>query len=761
MLKILRKATVFILVMVICLTIPLTAFAEKDDPIENEEPVLSSDAVDAPNGEIAVPMPVPEPVVGGGGGASASNEESMETALIAVRRLINLDEDIYTNFNYYSSYTNYETREGLIWTFEWQSQDDGFVYARAAADGTLLEYRLYNWQAVRYGFADVEKETAIKKADEFIKAANPDTYTYYKTPADTSISIHGSDYNFSYAAEVNGLPFNAASISVSVNKFSGDIVGYSTRNINPARYVFEAAEPIIGEEAAISAYAEKIGLSLEYRSNFDYQKGEIKVYPAYTFNSFGDRFINAKTGEVAEYVYDRGVAVEYNEEALMSDAAPAPAEAEADAGGFGRQNLTPAELEALERVSTLITPEQALENLLEIMEMTDLNLDSFDQHDISLRREYFDKSRFAYDIRLWSYSARDGIADGAIYSISGKVDADSGRVLAFNYASESSYARGSNEQPAIDSEKAQGIAEDFLKKHAPDEFVKTELDTERSRLHIPLPRWGGGYNFNYTRYVNDIPYRDNAIRVTVEPDTGKITSYSLDWFTNVTFPSVSNVLTQEAALTAFVDQNGYSVFYITIGDGKTALVYDFASHWMVDPFTGKALNYDGEPRTDADTEIPDYSDVKGHWSEPYVNRLLDNGVFLWGGAFEPNKKMTQSEFLDYIMLSGSSSPIMPLYEGGSSNPIISDADRDKIVTKQTAARIMVDYLNYGEIAKESKWFVYPFNDSADESLKGYITIAHILGIVGGDGGGNFNATSDITHAQAAVMLHNIIARAGA
>jgi hypothetical protein len=47
---------------------------------------------------------------------TASPEESMETALIAVKTLINIDDDIFTDFSYSSSFSNFETREGLVWT---------------------------------------------------------------------------------------------------------------------------------------------------------------------------------------------------------------------------------------------------------------------------------------------------------------------------------------------------------------------------------------------------------------------------------------------------------------------------------------------------------------------------------------------------------------------------------------------------------------------------------------------------------------------
>jgi hypothetical protein len=120
--------------------------------------------------------------------------------------------------------------------------------------------------------------------------------------------------------------------------------------------------------------------------------------------------------------------------------------------------------------------------------------------------------------------------------------------------------------------------------------------------------------------------------------------------------------------------------------------------------------------------------------------------------------MTELEFLQYLM-------VIDYYNGISradtqayfaQRGVKVEASPDKLLTRQEAVRIVVEYLGYGKLAAQSKWFVYPFVDKVDDSYKGYITICHMLGIVKGDAASRFNASSNVTRAHAASILHNLI-----
>ena len=685
--------------------------------------------------------------------ATANRSTSMEAALLAVRRLINIDDDVYTEFEFHSFYSNFETREGLVWSFQWGDGENRVIFATVNEDGTVMGFDRFIWgDTPRFGFAQISRAQALAIGDEFIRNANPESYTFFINRSNVTVNINERDFHLTYTAEVNGHQFSAAQISIRVNKFTGEIMGFSNSFICPTRFNFSAADDIISESAAIAAHAEKIGLSLEYRTFFNFAERTVAVLPVYTFNAPGMSFISASTGEVVQFVFDRGNQVEFarqeDDEFALGLVPDAPA---ARAAG-----LSPVEIAAVERVGNLLTGQQALANLLEVAGVEDLDVDEFTQS-IRLTRDFFNEERYIYEIFM-SRRGFEELARGEvpIESLSGMVDASTGRVLSF-WSSYDFRAMAEFGEVQYTFAEAEEIAKNFLRAQAPTEFAGSRSETEEAPGIMPfLHSFGMNYNFSYTRFENDIPVRNNGLNVTVSPFTGRVTAYSLNWFENVEFRSVSNVLSVAEALAAFVRQNGTELYYITIGDSNAELVYGINNMSFVDPFTGKAIDFMGEPWVDT-AIVPLFDDVIGHWSEEIVLKLLENGIYPWNGPFEPDRNMTQQEFLDLLML------LRPQSFHHFSHVVFSGVDAlnidiqpNRILTRQEAARIVVEFLGYGNIAEHYEWFVFPFNDNVNDEFKGFITIAYMLGIVSGTGNGNFGANSNITRAQAAVMLHNLI-----
>jgi len=738
----LRKIIISVLAVVIAISAPITALAAPNGKAE-----ASSPEVIAPVFEEAVPISAP------GGG---SDESGFETALIAAKTLLKIDDSIFTDFNYSSRYSNYETMEGLIWSFNWSGSKDAkyaYVYANVTDDGILLDYNKYSSGGRDFGLAEVSKSEALAIADEFVKNANPDTYTYYKALADVYVSINSSEYTIVYNAQSNGYRFTAAMLYVRVNKFTGEVTSYNSANYNPGKFDYEDAASIISEEEAAAAYAEKIGLNLEYVSSMNYETGELSVFPVYRFNSYYDTFISAVTGEVVSYVYDRGA----NGSAASGNSGAAPmAEAAQDssAGGSSRVNLSPAEISAIEKVSNFITSEQALQKLIEAADLEDIDMSIFAEQYISLNRDYVDRDRYCYNINMFSYGVPDA-RGGMFYGLYGRVEAESGRVLSFDISYDNGF-QGAEAAAEYTDEQVSELIEAFILKEAPGEYAKSKLDRTYLPGAEPYNYRGYYYYYQYVRYENDVPFSSNGINVSFDPVYGRITSYSLNWYNNISFPDVSGVLPAGEALSLYVKDAGSSIYYTTVGGGKAALVYQFGNGDYVDPFTGGALDYSGAPKADTSVQ-PEYDDIAGHWCESVVTRLLDNGIAMWSGSFDPDRTMTQIEFLKFLML------LEPYYYYGYSTEMFFaernidiKVDDERILTKQDAASIIARYLGYGKLAEQPEWFVYPFSDSVSDEFRGYITICYMLGIIKGDGSGGFGAEDNITRAQAAVMLYNLI-----
>ena len=760
MYKMFGRVVLFALALVIAV-VPLVVAGASAPPIEI--PRIELPRVELPrevppgdavviSPDVVVPEPLPMPLPPARPGAA---DTGMETALIAVRRLIDIDDDIFTDFSYSSTFSNWETREGLIWNFTW-SGENAHAFASVTPDGKLLSFNMFHFDTSPFGFAQISRDVAVDRAVSFIRRANPGMHQYFTVPDSVNANLHSSEFFIAFNAQVSGHAFPASQISVGVDKFTGEVTSYSTRNIDPNRFNFESVAGLISQNEAVSAFVEKLGLTLEYRSSFDSINNSIRIFPIYLKDTGGMRFISATTGEVLEFVHDVGV--DGTLDAMFAaGAAPAAPQVERDemaAGeGFLRQvTITPAERAAIEQVAGFLTSEQALEKLLEAVQLPDIDVNAFDDKHISLERSFMQPDRFIYNISLFRNLDWDA-AETEVRGIFGTVDAAGGRVRSFNIFHQGvPVPLGGTVLPEGD---AQAAVEAFLQRIAPAEFALTRPALTMSVIEPFRFGFSGTTSFNYVRYANDIPFRDNGISVTYNHVTRQVTSFSLNWFDNAVFPGLGNILAPQEALSRFVSQNGSDIIFITTGEGNANIVYDFGSA-MIDPFTGGTLDWAGAPIDDI-TVTPDYSDVIGHWSEIFVMRLLENGVYNWSGSFEPDRVMTEAEFVAYIMQieqpwMARMQPQAFLTQRG----INIEVSAERPAVRQFAARIIVEYLGFGQLGVDSRWFVYPFNDDVADEFKGFITIAHMLDIVDGDADGNFNATGNVTRGQAAAMLHNTV-----
>jgi len=402
-------------------------------------------------------------------------------------------------------YSNWETREGLIWNFTWSGENVS-AFASIMPDGTLLDFNSHQFDADPFGFAGISRDDAIETAIDFVARANPGAQEFFREPREVRTTLHSGSISVTFNAQVGEFFFPASQITVGINKDTGEISSYSTRNIDPTRFNFETVSSLIGEEAAAQSFASEIGLTLEYIRAFDSESDEMTIFPAYTFNHVEQRYISALTGEIVDFVFDTGVQRELQafEEDSMAFFAPAAEMAGEDV------RLSPAELEAIEQVAGFLTSEQALYRLFEVTQLTELMEESFSDRHISLERDWSDPERFIYRISLWRHIDWDE-AGGQISSINGTVDAATGRVRSFNI--------GYNGMPSADpnnmmteNEVITAVGE-FLEEIAPDEFARTIEDDMSSGIMPLNSEWAssGVLRFRYVRVENNALFRENGI----------------------------------------------------------------------------------------------------------------------------------------------------------------------------------------------------------------------------------------------------------
>jgi hypothetical protein len=337
------------------------------------------------------------------------------------------------------------------------------------------------------------------------------------------------------------------------------------------------------------------------------------------------------------------------------------------------------------------------------------------------------------------------------------VNAKTGELMSFYYYNNDN----SKSTSGITEAQAKEKAEAYIMKTAPEKFGQSRFYEDPGvRIYYPLKTADvTDYSFNYHRQVNGIDFIGNGFTVIVNKATGRITQYDCTWYDSVEFPPIDKVITGEQTFKVINAAGKMDLMYKKVKEGETALVYDFTTpvNFLVDPVTGAKLGWDGKPYKE--TALPEYTDVKGHWAEAKILKLLENGYYLQGEKFNPNQKITQMSFLRYLY-----SPIQMYYDDEEfyklmvSDKILKENEKTPtaVLTRQDAAKFVTRFLGQGKAAEHPEIFVNPFKDKVSDAYKGYAAICYGLKVMQGDKNGKFNGTNSVTNAEAAVIIYNAL-----
>ena len=99
-----------------------------------------------------------------------------------------------------------------------------------------------------------------------------------------------------------------------------------------------------------------------------------------------------------------------------------------------------------------------------------------------------------------------------------------------------------------------------------------------------------------------------------------------------------------------------------------------------------------------------------------------------------------------------------MYRNSAQNSIISEDERDDDaeVTREVAAVYMIRAIGAENYAKYNDIYVTPFNDVTEN--KGYSALLSAMGVLSGDGNGNFNPNREMTRAESIIMIYNYLTR---
>lgn len=662
--------------------------------------------------------------------AADGADTQMQKALAFVKSKVTVPQEL-DKFSYQKD--SDDTHGGkTTWSFRWTNEDrDASISVESVADEQIIYYQ-YNTNTDRdnASLAKVTKEQGEKNARSFLDSILPASIAQAMQLKDSSSS--GSDWYYTYVHMIDEIPVTDHIARLNVSKETGSVTWFSGFYENSSNYP-DAKQNIISKNDAQKIFAENIGISLVYRSNYDYRKGALNVFPAYVLNTQGNM------------VMADGTVKQLNDLYSSAENAAAPmAGGGASADKSSREEaFTPQELEQIQKAQNLITKEQAAQKIAAAFpEAKDTVLKS-----ASLSQNTITKSQYIWDLRMEK--------DGQYFYAS--VIANNGEIVSYNHykdTKETTLRSLETAKKTLDT-LLNSICGDKLAQSKQQEIKQEVFPLEKSSVSEEDDTY---YSVRYVRQVNGIPFESNTISATYNRQTGTVDSFRCTWYPDATFTDIKNVKSETDMLAQLFDTLDYQLIYRDL-NGAKYLCYDFmkTTNALFDPFSGGQIGYDGKPYTE--NETPVYTDIDAHWCRDMALSLLDNGVYFEGGKLNPEATVSQADFLRLLYQSEQ------LYADTDNDTFYKDVVRRGIlpkaevnpagtVSRAQATRYIIRMMGLDKAAELTGIYTYPFSDYIDPADIGYVALCYGFGIVKGDEAGHFNSGEAVTRAAAISMVYN-------
>lgn len=665
---------------------------------------------------------------------AATDTERLEELILSVKERIG-STDEYSEF---TSRTSQSEDGSVSYSLQWTAPDKDYksIYVTVTENGVITRYS--NEYAIkgddRPKISEISRKTALENAKKLVQKLNPDIFDRLLiTDAYSSASLWENTFSFEITRTHNGITVPENSGIVTLDEKAEKITYFRIEYTENAE--FDDSSSIISKDDAKNAFAEKLGLKMEYAAKYD--EKTITAYPVYKFKN-SDKKISATDGGV----------ITPNKSFYRGDGVLNGAMKEELSQDFGASGLTQAEIENLELVSGLISKE---EGIAEIYANKYIAIDkSFELTDFNTYKKYGTENKYN-----GSFEFRNKENGKYAYV---KLDLNTGDVLSFYIPSSESEGNKMTELQGTDyaNEALLALAGEKI-----SEYVNNDELNE-------VKAYDGGSTYQrvrLTRFVNGIPFNNDFANITVDLKSGIITNFNIE-YTDIEFPSVDKVISHKEACEKLFEQIPYKLLYTRhIQDGKTnfKLIYDFEETYIsMDAYTGEL---DG--LNSSDEKFTGYTDISGHYAEEIINTLAQYGVRTQGDKFTPDEEITYGDYSKllgciarrygavYLKTEIANEELGWMYGNG----ILSEdesIDTMMNVNRLDAAVLLVKTIGAEEFAELDGIYNCPFKDITEKI--GYVSILYGMGIFKGDGNGNFTPYKNITYAEAAVMLYNYLTR---
>ena len=657
-----------------------------------------------------------------------ANEDAkkIEDMLLSIKERIGNTEK-YTEFNSNSYKNNFDT----FYNFDWNltsGEDHQYLNVTCNSKGIITSYSTYDskdsYEDEKLSLNRKKRAEVLKTAQEFIDNINPEIKgTIIVEDTENFESFRADNYRFSLSRYENGYPVLGDTGRITLDK-NGRPKSFNFSYTTGLS--FESAENIINKDAATIAYNNNLGAKLSYMSYYEKDAKKPSAKLCYTFEH-NNKYINAITGDPVEILPYYLFADDLNskEESAFDTITSA---------GGTNASLSRAELENIEKIEGLKSPEE-IDALIKANRYFGIT----DDYSIDSSSLYY---RANIDKYVYSISYNESGKRSAYLSL----DAKTGEILSFTRYNKTYEADMEN----ADIEQIKLLSEEIISEFAgakAGEFVIN--DTEENSYHT-----------SFTRYINDIPFYENSVNISFDKDYN-LTYYSISYY-ECDFPSPEGIISKTDIFDIVKDLGNYQVFYVADYENKKFLpVYHLENYYTLDAFTGKSA-YEYENTTE---NTGNYTDISGHWAEEQIKTLKEYGIFFDGTELRPDDAITHKEYAALLSIVFYHNDISCLrnsyshdaiYRSFPKNFLKEDTLPDAPLTRADAAVLMTRAMGIEEYANLSGIYA-PIYTDVFENI-GAINILTGLGVLSGNGNGLFNPDSEISRAQALIMIYNYLSR---
>lgn len=699
-------------------------------------------------------------------GVLAKSQINLEKAIQIVKANFEVPSD-YTDFS--SSYNTYDDRQ--VWALRWSGTAERpgeFAAEVNAVNGDIVSMNYWkNDESDNSSMIPaISKEDAQDIGYKLLNRLLGQRAEELKlVPTDQEILPLGyGPYNYSvqYQRLVNGVPFLGNGANVQVSSTDGQITSY---NLTWNEVTAPAADGVINLEQAQQAFAKAPFFKLQYWVSSPYrilaagEKQDAKLVYQLTGQNGGA--IDAFTGLPIELKPGEWLSADAS---IMGGMGGAKAEsARMDSNG---QVLTPQERQEVERTENLLTQEKAIAEVKRWIEIPET---------LILRSANLGKDWRNADQRIWSFDWSNTDSGekkaGTPQYISARINAKTGELVGFGI---------SNSQPGstevkLDRAAAQKLAEEFLNRVQPERFKEVALDQEENEQFIKIaPEPGNSQAFNYQRVVNGVSFPANGMMISVDPLSGMITSFELNWG-DYSLPGVSGVLSTEKAVDAFLKERPLTLSYVRIYSngipGDLRLVYlpvakdrSVAASNIIDAKTGELLDYQGQPIEKGPKPF-NFTDLNGVSGAAEITVLGRAGLFGdYGNSFKPSEAMSLESLLRAMYLSRygiwgnvNLTDKEIIAKAKDLGWLKEDLKAGDIVNRELLAKLLLRSIQLNKIAELKDIYKVDFQDADQISgdALGYVAITTSGGILKIDGQ-TFAPGQTVSRAEAATAMFRIL-----